>query len=210
MLLFIDEALADHTDATCLSRDPTNDNANLEPCDASDPKQLFTYDTHPMSGKSGTPMEGLSGIRFWQDGNCLTEPAPGFSSDPTICDSSNSFFRVGIPTEDAFVTTNPITGDQNDFKMMYDEWGTCFFIDPSHTTTRFRRPCDLDAKWHVHYINEPSPPTASPSTPSTASPSTPQDDTESPKNEKKDDMTIYFIVIPVIIVILLVLGFLLR
>ena len=194
MLLYIDEAYADHTDATCLSRDPTNDNATLEPCDASDPKQVFTYDTHPTSGRTGTDLEGLSGIRFWQDDNCLTESAPGFSS---ICDSTNSFFRVGVPTEDAFVTTNPITGDQNDFKIMYNEWGECYFIDPSHTDYRFRRGTCDSHKWYVHYLNgAPSPsPTSSP---------TSQDDTEPPNNEKKDDMTIYFIAIPVCIVILLV------
>ena len=130
MLFFINESLADHTDATCLSRDPTNDNATLEPCDASDPKQVFTYDTHPTSGMTGSDLEGLSGIRFWQDGYCLTESAPGFSSHPTICNSNNSFYRVGVPTEDAFVTTNPITGDQVDFKICITNGGNVIFFMP--------------------------------------------------------------------------------
>lgn len=193
MLLFVNETLADHVDAECISRDPTNNNASLEPCDASDPKQVFTYDTHPISGITGQPLEGLSGIRFWQDGNCLTEVAPGFSS--THCDSRDSFFRVGLPTEDAFVGKNPITGDQVDFKNMYNELGECYFLHPAHQTKRFDRSASCDFKWHVHYLNEPAP------TNDNTEPTSSTNDNTEPANKEKD---YYFIAIPVFIIILLV------
>ena len=193
MLLFNETTFADYRDATCLSRNPTNNNASLKPCDASDLEQLFTYDTHPINGRTGTDLKGLSGIRFWQDNNCLTEPAPGFSSHPSICDSAASFFRVGIPTEDAFIGKNPITNDQVEFKKMYDEWGYCYFFEPDEK--KFKRIC-TDHKWHIHYLNGAQP--------ILANHAEAINDIEPTKNEKKDDMTIYFIAIPVFIVILLV------